>query len=74
MGLRLREVAGTRVENKDGSTTFVPQLDEQGNEIELWSVDVPQEIEAKGGAAIDAYVAQQRAASTPPAPAEGSES
>jgi hypothetical protein len=50
------------------------------------TVEVPQSIEAEGGAAIEAYVAQQLAAptpptltaaespETPPTPAEGSES
>lgn len=36
----------------------VPKLDEHGHTIELWSVEVPREIEAEGGDAIDAYVKQ----------------
>ena len=47
---------------KDGQpvTKIVPELDAQGREIELWSVTVPQEVEAKGGPAIDAYVAKHK--------------
>jgi hypothetical protein len=53
MGLRIRHI------KLDAEAK--PALDAQGREIELWSVDVPAEVEAEGGAAIDAYVAAQLA-------------
>lgn len=64
--LRVRHIKTTSVPTEDGSK-IVPARDEQGHEIELYSIDVPQEIEAEGGAAIDAFVAAelaQRARST----------
>lgn len=53
---------------KDGQavTQVVPELDADGREIELWSITVPQEIEAKGGKAVDAFVAAERAKSAAP--------
>lgn len=57
-------------------TQIVPDLDAHGNEIELWSVTVPADIEAEGGAAIDAFVAaelaKQAAADAPATPSEAS--
>lgn len=46
---------------KDGQlvTKVVPELDANGQEIVLWSVDVPQAVEAAGGDAIDEYVTEQ---------------
>lgn len=40
-------------------------LDAEGNAIGRTSVQIPQSVEAAGGAAIDAYIAAQLA---PPAP------
>lgn len=62
MGLRIREIKTTIT--KAGET--VPVLDEHGQEIELWAVDVPLSVEAQGPAAVDAYVAAQRAKTEPP--------
>jgi hypothetical protein len=50
------------VENGRPVTRVVPELDADGQEIVLWSVEIPSEVEAEGGEAIDAYVAAQRAA------------
>lgn len=46
MGMRIRRI---QTERKviNGKTVVVPVLDDQGQEIELFSVDVPQEIETR---------------------------
>jgi hypothetical protein len=41
---------------------IVPVLDEHGREIETSLVEIPRDVEAKGGAAIDAFVADARRA------------
>lgn len=43
----------------------VPVLDEAGREIEIYSIEIPPEVEAEGGDAINAYVAAQREESAP---------
>lgn len=42
-------------------TKVVPKLDAEGREIEISAIEIPREVEAEGGAAIDKYVAEQRA-------------
>jgi hypothetical protein len=56
-GLRVREIL---VERKmiDGKLVITPALDEQGQEIEVYSIPVPQHIEAEGAEAIEAHVAE----------------
>lgn len=48
MGIRIRNIK-TETRTINGVKTVVPVLDANGNDIELWSVDVPPEIEADGG-------------------------
>lgn len=54
----------------DAEGTIRPTLDADGREIELWSVDVPRSVEAEGGEAIDAYVADHLAKPVATAPEE----
>lgn len=42
-------------------TKVVPKLDAEGREVVISEVEVPRDVEAEGGAAIDKYVAEQRA-------------
>lgn len=57
--MRVVEIKTKKV--TEGSVTkVVPVLDESGREIETFAVEVPREVEAKGGAAIDAYIAEAR--------------
>lgn len=81
-GLRIREIK-TRLETREevkhrtGSDTAepipVPELDEEGREIELSSVDVPQHVEHEGADAITEHHAKHveearaKAAAIPPA-------
>jgi small-conductance mechanosensitive channel len=59
-GLRIREILTER-KTIDGELVTVPALDAQGKEIEIYSIEVPREIEIEGAEAIDAHVAQVRA-------------
>lgn len=45
--MRIRQIK-TEKKVVGGQLTTVPVLDEQGQEIELWAVDVPREVEAEG--------------------------
>lgn len=70
--MRIRHI---QTEVIDGKT--VPVLDANGNDIELWSVEVPREIEIAGfpadvdqtnKAAIEAYISAETARRRAPAP------
>lgn len=50
----------------DGKDAIRPKLDADGKEVEIYSIEIPAEIENEGGAAIDAYVAAQLASPAPP--------
>ena len=58
-GLRIREIQ-TRVERIRGKDVIVPVLDADGKEIELFSLDIPQDVEAEGGAAVEACLVAAR--------------
>lgn len=91
MGLRIRHIQtkpllddkGKQVKTPDGRDATTPVLDADGKEIELYSIEIPADVEAEGAAAIDAYVAAQLAPpdpdagvpspTNPPTPAEGAE-
>jgi hypothetical protein len=47
MGTRIRQVQ-TVTKVVAGKPVVTPVLDGQGQEIELWSIDVPPELEAEG--------------------------
>lgn len=51
--LRVRDIKTKVVDGK-----IVPELDANGQEVELWTVDVPADVEAAGDAAVEAYVAR----------------
>lgn len=82
MGMRLRRIQ-TTTKKVDGKDVVVPVLDGDGKEIELWSIDVPSEIEhlgipkeveAQGKDAIEDYIATEMEKLHPsPTPAEGEE-
>jgi hypothetical protein len=75
-GLRVREIATKVVQQEiDGVLVdvTVPLLDEDGREIELSSVVVPQRVEAEGGDAVDAHVLEQLTAPTIPAVPDSAE-
>lgn len=82
MGMRLRRIQ-TTTKTVNGKSVVVPVLDDHGQEIELWSIDVPREIEAlgipkeieqQGKDAIEDYIATEMEKLHPsPTPAEGEE-
>jgi hypothetical protein len=55
-GMRVRQIQTQLVNGKPA-----PVLDAQGQEVELWAVDVPQMIEAAGGAVVDGFVTDIKA-------------
>jgi hypothetical protein len=64
-GLRFRQIRTTTETFTDDlgatQTRVVPLLDEHGREIEVSSIDVPLDVEANGGEAVQAHVAAQYA-------------
>lgn len=59
-GLRIREIlTQTITETVDGVPVLrvVPSLDAEGHEIEVYSIPIPQAVEAEGTDAVTAHVA-----------------
>lgn len=58
-GLRVREIQTTTVEI-GGETRIVPVLVD-GHEVELSSIEIPQDVESEGNEAIEMHVLEERA-------------
>jgi hypothetical protein len=59
-GLRIREIlTQTITETVDGVAVprVVPALDKNGQEIEVYSIPIPQHVEAEGADAVTAHLA-----------------
>lgn len=66
--LRVRHIE-TETVVVDGKEITRPKLDADGHEIEIYSIEIPPEIEAEGQAAIDTYIEEQLTAPAPTPPA-----